>query len=225
MIELNSVVMILMVEALVALLLLCGWWLWRARKTKTQDFILAESLVDDIDDTAAQHSQKLAVLLNECCQLEESTKAALLKDIALHEKALYRLFVQLFLDRDTSQLKELQGYLFDLDKPYCKMLQYGSVDYQQAALDKIAPTRNQELEFANKEIVRLADENAVLSSQLQEALKTIENISEEYARVFNNTQNEVELRESAKKVLAVFQNTLDSLQEKATLEFKEDDAL
>lgn len=217
MIELNSVSVILALEVLVVLLVAVIWLLIASRKNKTQTFDIAEKLVDALDDTEAERTQKLSNLITSNCQIDAKNLQALLQDIALHEKALYRLIVQIILHGDSESLKELQDYIYGLAKPYCRLLQFGPMPYHEPVVQEMPVANADDLNFANKEIVRLADENTALVGQLQQALKTADSITEEYARVFSGKQEEAELRASAKRMLSIFEEALDKAKAQAAI--------
>ncbi len=224
MIELNSLVVILTLEALIGLLGLVIWLLYSARKISNKNFTAAEQLIENLDQSEAARIQKLSTLITQNSALAEHELKALLQDIALHEKALYRTVVQAILGQDPLALYELDEYIFALAKPYCKLLQIESSAPQSEVaqhdgLDNAGTLNNQamELQFAQKEIVRLADENTELITQLQAALKAADEISEEYSRVFNGKQEEDELRASAQRMLAIFSEALDNAKAQSTI--------
>jgi hypothetical protein len=201
MIELNSVVLILMVEALVALLLLLiGLWIW-SRKKKSGDFKVAHDLIDELDDSKTVRTHKLGKLIADNCVLDPGELQILLKDVDVREKALYQQIIQIFLNRDPKILKEVDEYIQDLAKPYCAMLKH-------AGNNVLAFEDSQEgadLAVAKQDIKRLTEHNSALTEQLRLALKTVDEVSDEYTRIFNGNKNESELRASYKRVLHTFQ--------------------
>lgn len=232
MIELNSVVVILTLEALVGLLAVVIWLLYSARKLSNKNFNVAEQLIENLDQTEAARIQKLSALITQNSTVAGHELKALLQDIALHEKALYRMVVQAILGQDPLSLYELDEYIYALAKPYCKLLQIEpnapQVELeQQAGLTDMEGGNNHamELQFAQKEIVRLADENTELIAQLQVALKAADEITEEYSRVFNGKQEEDELRASAQRMLAIFSEALDNAKAQSTISLMDESDL
>lgn len=213
MIELNSTLVVLLLEVLFALFVAILWLLYNWRKTKTQSYSFAEQLVNNLDISEVERTEKLAALIIKNVPMEAQELKALLRDISVHEHALYRLIIQIFLKRDPELLNELQEYVYALAKPYCKMLKQNS----GVPEDPNSAANSAALEQANKRIARLTSKNMVLTEQLEQALKTADTIAEEYSRVFGGTQEETELRESAKRMLRIFQDAMDSAKEKLVI--------
>jgi FtsZ-interacting cell division protein ZipA len=202
MIELNSVVVILMVEALAALLLLViGLWLW-SRKKKSGDFHMAQTLIDDLDEAKELRTENLGKLIAAHCALAPNELQTLLKEIDRREKALYQQIIQLFLNHDPNVLKDVDDYIQDLAQPYCAMLK--AVGNNSPALEEAE--HQADLENANQQIVQLTKKNTALAKQLQLALKTVDEVSDEYTQLFNGNKHELELRASYKRLLQAFQS-------------------
>jgi hypothetical protein len=202
MIELNSVVVILLIEAIVALLLvLLGLWIW-SRKKKSSDFQVAHELIDELDEDKSLRTHKLGKLITGSCALDSGELETLLQDIDVREKALYRQIIQIFLNRDPKVLKAVDKYIQDLAHPYCALLK--SVENTAPVAE--VPDNGPELAAARQDITRLTEQNTMLAEQLHLALKTADEVSDEYARIFNGSKNELELRASYKRVMYLFQS-------------------
>ncbi|MCX7086900.1 MAG: hypothetical protein NTV00_02480 [Methylococcales bacterium] len=208
MIELDSVVVILMIEALVALfLLVMGLYLW-SRKKKSGDFQVAHALINQLGETHTLRTERLENLIVESCELEAGDLQALLKNIDVREKALYQQIIQVFLNRDPKVLKELDAYIQDLSKPYCAMLKKvgGNNAPNAAATATAAAAAEADLAIAQEKIARLMDKNSAITQQLQLALRTVDEVSDEYTQMFNGTKGEIELRASYRRFMRIFQS-------------------
>ena len=206
MIELDSVVVILMIEALVALfLLVLGLYLW-SRKKKSGDFQVAHALINQLGETHTLRTERLGNLIIERCELEAGDFEALLKNIDAREHALYQQIIQVFLNRDPKVLKELDAYIQDMSKPYCAMLKKVGNNTPNAAATAATATAEADLAIAQEKIARLMDKNSTITQQLQLALRTVDEVSDEYTQMFNGTKGEVELRASYRRFMRIFQS-------------------
>lgn len=206
MIELNSVIVILMAEALVALLLLViGIWLW-SRKKKSGDFVIARTLINELDESKTVRSEKLEELISQQGVVNPELQI-LLKEIDVRQKALYRQIIQLYLNHDPGLLKAVDETIQDLAQPYSAMLKHAGSPVPVSNLSPVIKEVEYDngLDAAKQKIMRLSIENTALTEQLRLALKTLDEVSDEYSRVFNGNKSEAELQASYKRLVRVFQ--------------------
>jgi len=196
MIELDSVLIILMIEALAALLLLAAVFFVFYHKRRSKERTDVHQLIDKLEDADGIRTKGLEERIHANCQVDNEKLKLILKEINTCEHELYQKIVQIFLKRDGALLKEIDHSINRLSTPYCNILRESV-----AAGDS---GNNSELEEAKAQISRLKREGARLAKQLQMSMQTIDEISSEYTRVFSGTQSEMELENSSKKMLCIF---------------------
>ncbi len=198
---LDTTLMILMAEVsillvVIAIALFC---ISRSRRNKEIDTI--HQFIDQLEEQVASKNKPLDQLLTGVCGLDRDTVDNTLKQINGAERALLQNVIQLLLQRELSLLYEIDKNLSRLSEPYCLLLgnKVAGVDPagQAGSTEKAAPT--------GKADANLAQVNEQLVRQLDTALKTIDEISAEYARVFSGNQTALELENSSKKMLQIFQ--------------------
>jgi len=196
MIEVDSVLIILMVEILAGLLLLAVVFFIFYHKRRSKERTDAHKLIDKLEEAEVIRTKKLGKRINENCQIDNEKLRAILKEINHCEHELYQQILQIFLKRDGALLKEIDHYVNKLSTPYCNILR----DSVTAADNG----NNSELEEAKAQISCLKKEGAILAEQLQMAMQTMDEISSEYTRVFSGSQSELELENSSKKMMRIF---------------------
>ncbi len=194
MIELNSIVVILMAEALGALFLIVLIFFLLSKKKSSTEQVAAHELIDKLEDTGNFKSKKLGEMLSEECKIDSSEINEFLKDIGHSERVLYQKIIQIFLNKDANLLKGIDKQIDDLSEPYCKLLTNYSGDAKGS----------EKLEEMQNNVAQHTLENQRLSDQLTTAMNTMDEISREYTKVFSGTQTELELENSSKKMFAVF---------------------
>lgn len=196
MIEFDSALIILMAEALAALLVLAVVALFIVARKRKKEHAAAKELINRLEEAEIGRIKKLGSLIQEHCVIDDDKLRGILKEISQCERTLYQQVLQIFLQRDVAVLQDIDRYVNKLSVPYCQLLQ------ESNSLE--APVNQEELEHARERISRLKKEGAMLSEQLQKAMQTMEEISNEYTRVFSGTQSELELNNSSKKMMSIF---------------------
>lgn len=187
---------LLMAEALLVLLLAAAalFFFWRRKRNKEIKAI--NSFLNQLEDQALLKNQPLDRLLTETVGLDPKTVKASLQSISDSERELMRKIIQLFLQREMLLLNEIDRCISNLSEPYCHLL------------DKLANTPKSDSAGDADNLERL---NQQLTQQLDTAMQTIEEITSEYTRVFNGNQTELELENSSKKMLQIFQDSIRHL--------------
>lgn len=203
MIELNSIVVILMAEALAAVLLIMMFFFFRSKKNVSGEQLAAHELIDKLEDTESFKSKKLAKLISEHCAIEQGDLKNILKDINQNERILYQKIIQVFLNNDTGLLKGIDKQVDKLAEPYCKLLVNNSSNN----------VGDEKLNDAEKMLSLHSKENERLSEQLKIAMQTMDEISQEYTKVFAGNQTQLELENSSKKMFAVFRDAEQRIRE------------
>ena len=197
MIELDSILVVLMAEALAALLLLVLVFFLFSRRKSAGEQVAVNELITKFEDTETIKVKKLSQLISENCNVESDVLDALLKEMGDNERVLYQKIVQIFLNRDVELLKEIDENIDNLSEPYCKLLVHSSS----------SPLEAEKLDAVENKMNRLSKENEKLSEQLSVAMNTMDEVSAEYTRVYSGNQTELELENSSKKMFKTFSDT------------------
>jgi hypothetical protein len=196
MIELNSVFVVLMTEALAGLVLLVLGFLFITRKKSSGEQIAASKLIDKLEDTENIKAKQLQDMITESCNIAPDEVKELLNEISSSERVLYQQIIQMFLSRDIEMLNDMDQYIDGISEPYCKIIRYSSGNTEESNA----------LEVAEDKIESLMQQTERLGEQLTVSMKTMDEISAEYTRVFSGTQTELELENSSKKMFSIFQD-------------------
>lgn len=201
MMALDSAAVILMAEALAVMILLAlGMFFW-SRNKRGKELAGVDRFINQMADEEELKSRLLEEILVKNCGIDSHIAAGTLQEVSEAERALLQRIVQLFLQRDPALLNEIDQLIANLSDPYCKLLQgagsasgaghAGSSGGGEVKSNKVAG-----LEHINQQLVR----------QLDTAMHTIDEITSEYTRVFSGNQTALELENSCKKMLQVFQD-------------------
>lgn len=196
MVELNSIVVVILVEALLALFLLIFIWLLLSKKKVARDQQASHDFIDKLQNNEKNKEKKLIEIFSTHIHLEEMLEKELLAEMMSSERHLYQQIIQLFLKKDIDVLIAIGQYVDDFSQPYHKLLAYSS----EKGLVNTAPLEEQKQ--INQHLIQ---ENERLGEQLVIAIKALDEISDEYTRVFSGTQTELELENSSKKMFTIFQ--------------------
>ncbi len=197
MMALDSAVVILMAEALAALLLLAiiGFWLFRHRQGKEMAEI--DNFISHYEDQAFLKTERLEQFLKKDCGLAPAAIETVLQTIDNAERALFQDVIRLLLKRELNLLNDIEQQINNLAEPYQNLLahreplpaQTSAAGAEGDSLDKLTS-----MERINQQLIR----------QLDTAMKTIDEISAEYTRVFSGNQTALELENSSKKMQQIF---------------------
>ncbi len=196
MIELNSVFVVLMTEAFAGLILLTVGFLLFSRKKDLGEQTAAHKLIDKLEDNEYTKTKKLEDMITENCNIAPDEVKELLNEISSSERILYQQIIQMFLNRDVEMLNDMDQYIDGISEPYCKIIRYSSGNTEESNA----------LEVAEDKIESLMQQAERLGEQLTVSMKTMDEISAEYTRVFSGTQTELELENSSKKMFSIFQD-------------------
>ncbi len=192
MIELSLVNIIFMLEASIALLLMMLVWFLISKNNSKGDEVASNKVIDKLQGTEKLKAKKLAELISENCELEPEELNNLLAEIKANERNLYQQIIRIFLKRDVALLGRIDKHIDKFSEPYCKILSHASG----------GGGKEKELEDS---LNKLTESNDRLAEQLTIAMNTMDEISDEYTRVFSGTQTELELENSSKKMFSIFQ--------------------
>jgi len=193
MMEISPVSMVFMLEASIVLVLLLLILYFVLKNNSKGDEAASSKVIDKLQDTEKLKSKKLAELISEHCELEQGDLDNLLAEVKKNERNLYQQIIRIFLKRDVDLLGKIDQHIDKFSEPYCKILSHASGGGGE---------KEKELE---EKLNKLAEENTRLAEQLTIAMNTMDEISDEYTRVFSGTQTELELSNSSKKMFSIFQ--------------------
>ncbi len=192
MIELDSLIVVFMLEASLALfLLIIALFLFRKNNRKGE-LVVSAKVIEKLQDTENIKAKKLNALFSTHCDLDANALNELLGEIKSSERTLYQQIIRIYLTKDAKSLNKIDQHIENLAEPYCKVLTYSSGGAEK------------EKQYEEK-LQQLMGENERLGEQLTIAMTTMDEISAEYTRVFSGTQTELELENSSKKMFNIFQ--------------------
>ncbi|MGZ4959147.1 MAG: hypothetical protein ACXV7J_07840 [Methylomonas sp.] len=198
MMTLDATLVILLVEALVAMILLCLAIFFISRGRRSKEMVEIEQFIGRLDEEEAVKAKLLESILIENCGIDRNTAAVTLKEVSDAERALLQRIIQLFLQRETALLGEIDQLIANLSDPYCKLLAAG------ASSPSVASTASGSETMSSNKAAGLERINQQLVRQLETAMKTIDEITAEYTRVFSGNQTALELENSSKKMQQIF---------------------
>lgn len=201
MMGLESAWVVLLAEAwLVTLLCIVGWLVSRRRR-HAREHEAIQRFIDELENSAMLGNKPLKDWLNAECGLERNKISDFLSEVNEAERALYQRIIELILTREMNLLQDIDQSIAHLADPYFRLLENLHAQQQQASPSLPASTANRQ----NESIDVLLFANQQLRQQLATALQTIDEMTEEYARVFTGQQTALDLQNSSKNMLNIFQ--------------------
>lgn len=197
MMGLDTALAILSLEALGVLTVACLAFFLISRNKRNTEIQAIDDYITQLNENASSKNQPLDHLLSNKCGLDRATVDTALQDITDSEKALLQIIIKLFLQREIGLLSEIDEKISNLSEPYCQLLSKMHNSSGSAGSTATATASDQGLEFINQQLVR----------QLNTAMQTIDDITAEYTRVFSGNQTALELENSRKKMMQIFQDT------------------
>jgi len=193
MIQLDTLTLFLLLEAIAVLTLavVIGIWLLSRRKRRERQTV--NNLINRLKKVEHGQCQELEESLREIQTLPDDKRRALIDEIMEREKALYRQIMKLFLERDLSLLGKLDERVRELTKPYHELLRDLPPGEDPATAVALAK--------AEEEIMRLKLETERLAEQLQVAVETIDDLSTEYTRMFAPDKTNEDMEASRRRIL------------------------
>lgn len=200
MIQLDSLVLVFMVEAIAGLaLLVLVHWIFSYRKKLTERGA-AIVLIDKLNQNEQSRNQTLTGILNEADETAPGSLQELVMEISQGERDLYQRIIKMFISRDSKLLTEIDHNIRALTEPYCKFIA------EVANLQKVDSSLNDEIESANAEIDRLKAQYDRSCEQLRMALETMDQVSSEYTKIFGGSKSAEDLEESRLKMLNIYKD-------------------
>ncbi len=192
----DAALIVLMVELLAGVVLLAGILFFMSRKKQNREIEAIDKFISKFDEQMFLKNQPLEQLLTDNCGLDKQSIDNVLHEVSESERALLHSVIQFFLHREMALLSQIDRKIGQLSAPYQRLLTDVAAGKTTHSVTKAPPG----LERINEQLVL----------QLDTAMKTIDEISAEYARVFAGHQSQLELENSSKKMLQIFQSTIDA---------------
>lgn len=203
----DPVVVILAMEALAVFTLLGVVLFFLARNRRGKEIAEIGRFINELEEQAMVKDRWLEQFLGENCNLPPDDVQALLQEVNAAERALFQGVIQLFLKRELALLGEIEQRIGQLTEPYQNLLANRGGGSPAAAADGAQPLNKLAgLERINQQLVR----------QLDTAMKTIDEMSAEYTRVFSGNQTALELENSSKKMLQIFHDAERGIRDSVT---------
>lgn len=195
MMGLDSAWVILMAEALLGLVILALvlWILFRRRRG--HELAAIDAFISQMQGASVVKNQPLDELLTQQCGFNRERVEIVLQQVSDSERVLFQRIIQLFLQRETDLLAEIDQSIGELSDPYCQVIITMAAERRQPSSSAAGSVEVTEFERANQ----------LLSRQLKTAMQTIDDVTAEYARVFSGQQSALELENGRKKMLEAFQ--------------------
>ncbi|MCQ8117197.1 hypothetical protein [Methylomonas rosea] len=203
----DSVVVILAAEALGFLTLLGIVLFFISRNKRGKEMAEIDHFITELEEQAIVKSRWLEQFLEENCGLATAEIEPLLQEVNASERAVFEGVIRLFLKRELVLLSEIEQRIGRLTEPYQNLLaNRGAVAPVAAVQDSPQANQLAGMERINQQLVR----------QLDNAMKTIDEMSAEYTRVFSGNQTALELENSSKKMLQIFHDAERGVRESIT---------
>ncbi|MEH6502482.1 MAG: hypothetical protein V7682_01135 [Cycloclasticus sp.] len=192
---------VLLAEVLFAVLIILGLILFVASRQKKTTHKAIQTLIKKIKKNAVNRKEKV----NEddvFSSLDGNLIDELFEEVREKESKMYQHIVKIFLKKEADDLKSLDSYMDEISAPYWKALkevvEQSRVNVQDGA----------DSSPVSMEMTLVVNENERLSEQLSAALKTLDEVSNEYANMFDGKKEREELNSSRARVLDHFHQVL-----------------
>lgn len=207
MIQVNSLIAIFVVEALVGLLLLTLAFTFFLLRRRTRERDAARELINRLQQSESERAETMSRSLGESCERLDLQLDEVLAEIGEQEKTLYRQIVKMFLARDAAMLKEIDCSVQGLSAPFFRMIaDLGTASAKDSVLVEAR-------ESAESEVRELKKESTRLTAQLDMAMRTMDEVSCEYSKMFGSTRDSEELNMSRMRMLNAFRDAERQLRE------------
>jgi hypothetical protein len=209
MIEVHSLTAVLGAELLVVLVLILLFLLWRGSSRTRKDQAKANDLVTRIN---AEHTRRLENLgsriFETIADFPAEKREQSMSAVALKENELYRHVIRAFLNHDMDKLAELDRYVHGLSEPYCQLIA-DLIDHlpKGNAQQKAEQGLEERLSVAEAVAQESQAKAEQINHQLTLALSTLDEVSSEYTKMFNEARSAEELNHSRKRMLEAFRRT------------------
>lgn len=190
----DSVMVLLAFEALIALVVIGSVVFFALRKRRGKELAEIDRFIDDLDEQGYVRDQALENFLGRQCGIAANDIQSLLERLNASERALFQDVIRLFLKRELALLSEIEQKIGALTLPFQELLATRVEARTETSGDSAHAQQLAGMERINQQLVK----------QLDNAMKTIDEMSAEYTRVFSGNQTALELENSSKKMMQIF---------------------
>lgn len=168
---------------------------------KKEDQLAVQKLAKRIKENATQR-QAMFYEDEVFSLLEESLLKALVEDIKETESKVYQGIFGLFLQKRSEILQTIDQHVIGMATPYRNAL-------REAVSNGVAGSSDEEKVFALKADLEVeVSEKERLSEQLGVTIRTLDDVSNEYALLFDGSAEQQELMASKERVISMFDRLL-----------------
>jgi hypothetical protein len=201
MIEIPSLTAVLVTEGLIVLVLALLLILFGATRRRKTERGRAVELVNRINESDRSNlAQWEATLTTPGLPIDESLRRQTLEEVNRREKTLYRLVIQAFLDRDAERLSQLDRHVRALSEPFRELLGRLAENLPRQEVGDL----QDRLDAAEREAKEALNEVSRLDQKLAVTLATLEEVSNEYGKMFGEPHAGDEMQASRQRVLEAF---------------------
>jgi hypothetical protein len=205
--ELNSAFSIVWLEGFLVLVVLGLLALYTFKSTQKKEISQIDEFVSAVIEEASFRNHTLETILCKQYGMNGHQVGQMLQKLSVHETTLIQRIIQMYLQRDPALLTDIDQLISNINQYYCQLLtQTHPLESNSSQAEANASDTAQEVKTLNLEHV-----NELLIKQLDTAMHTIEDMSNEYTRVFSGNQTALELENSSKKMLQLFIETEQTL--------------
>jgi len=195
----------LVLEALVVVLIICGVVAFLNVKRKQKDRAGVNSLIQSIGLTSDQHALQLEDQFAGAEDADPEAVKELIKSAKANEKALYQHIVSLYLKRDANMLSQLGSKVNGVTDTYLSLMDLLSAPSTTPTVDP------EELAALKMELDQAITEKRRLSKELRTVTNTLEDVSDEYAQMFGGTPAFDEIKASKARMMRMIEQTIQEL--------------
>lgn len=201
MFKLDSLAFLLMSELTTALIVVIAAYLLWLQRRKRQEREAVQSFIARFNGSDRERQEELKQHLVGISTVNEETMSLVVSEIRLQEKALYRQVTQTLLLRDIAELTTLGNRVKAIMVPFYTLLEI-SKKHHDSLKHELEELQQRSL-LQGEHLRQLRQETDQLTEQLGTALQTLDEVSNEYSRIFGETKGADELEMSRKKTLNV----------------------
>ncbi len=197
----NLLTWVLLAEVLIAALVFLGLILFITSRKKKTAHKAVQVLIKKIKANASARKEKVSED-KIFSSFDSNMVDELFDEVREKESKMYQHIVRIFLKKEASDLNSLDTYMDEISAPYWRALK------EVVEQSQVNVQGGDELSTVNAERALVVNENERLSEQLALALKTLDEVSNEYANMFDGKKEREELNSSRARVLDHFYQVL-----------------
>lgn len=207
----DSALVVLLAEALLAVLLIAVAAFWLGRQKNIREQHAADTLINKLFDEEDERAKELTQFIkNNITDISSSDLNDLLDAIKTQERTLYQKIIEIFIKRDCEMLINIDSDVKNMAETYGNMTRRSKSATQAVIsgteVDDAGPkeSNDEELKAAHEKVSQYKLQAERISEQLNVAMSSMDEISAEYTRMFNSDKSQEELESSRQRMLKTF---------------------